>query len=140
MAIKINFTGAQLTNFGANGSGVSIDDMVDNFGIVLTGAGAQELIDAGKTGVDFSFTLATGDATFLSQLDTVLSIEENLADFSITVGDAVLRLADGELKDLKVEDTAEGVVISGIAVIPEPTTATLSLLALAALAARRRRK
>ena len=44
------------------------------------------------------------------------------------------------IKNLKVEDTENGVVISGIAVIPEPTTATLSLLALAALAARRRRK
>ena len=136
----INFTGAQLTNFGANGSGVSIDDMVDNFGIVLTGAGAQQLIDAGKTGVDFSFTLATGDATFLSQLDTVLSIEENLADFSITVNDAILRQGDGELKNLQVTVEGDALVISGTAVIPEPTTATLSLLALAALAARRRRK
>ena len=136
----INFTGAQLTNFGANGSGVSIDDMVDNFGIVLTGAGAQELIAAGETGVAFSFTLATGDATFLSQLDTVLSIEENLADFSITVNDAILREGDGELKNLQVTVEGDALVISGTAIIPEPTTATLSLLALAALAARRRRK
>ena len=136
----INYTGTHLTNFGPNGSGVSIDDMVDNFGIVLTGAGAQQLIDAGETGVAFSFTLATGDATFLSELDTVLSIEENLADFSITVNDAILREGDGELKNLKVTVEGDALVISGTAIIPEPTTATLSLLALAALAARRRRK
>ena len=140
----INYTGTHLTNFGPNGSSVSIDDMVDNFGIVLTGAGAQELIDAGETGVTFSFTLAdyvgNGESDFESQLALVLNTKENLADFSITVGSAILREGDGELKNLKVEATENGVVISGIAVIPEPTTATLSLLALAALAARRRRK
>ena len=128
----------ELTNF--RNLTVSINDMVDSYGIVLTGSAAEQLIAAGDEGMAFSFTLATGSDLFEDQLAYVLNAKENLADFSITVGDAVLRLADGELKDLKVEDTAEGVVISGIAVIPEPTTATLSLLALAALAARRRRK
>ena len=137
-ASTINYNGAELTNF--RNLTVSINDMVDSYGIVLTGTAASDLIAAGDAGVEFSFTLATGSDLFEEQLAYVLNAEENLADFSITVGDAVLRLADGELKDLKVEDTAEGVVISGIAVIPEPTTATLSLLALAALAARRRRR
>ena len=114
--------------------------MIDSYGIVLGGSAAEELIAAGDAGVQFSFTLATGSALFEEQLAYVLGAEDNLADFSITVGDAVLRLGDGELKDLKVEDTENGVVISGTAIIPEPTTATLSLLALAALAARRRRK
>ena len=136
----INYTGTHLTNFGPNGSSVSINDMIDSFGIDLGGAGADTLIAAGDEGVDFSFTLATGETTFLSQLQIVLSTEENLAQFSITVGDAVLRLGDGELKNLQVTVDGEALVVSGTAIIPEPTTATLSLLALAALAARRRRK
>ena len=134
----INYKGAELTDF--RNLTVSINDMVDSYGIVLTGSAAEQLIAAGDEGFEFSFTLAKGSDLFEDQLAYVLNAEENLADFSITVGDAVLRRADGELKDLKVTDTADGVVISGTAIIPEPTTATLSLLALAALAARRRRK
>ena len=134
----IDYKGAELTNF--RNLTVSINDMVDSYGIDLTGSAAEQLIAAGDEGFEFSFTLAKGSDLFEEQLAYVLNAEENLADFSITVGDAVLRLADGELKDLKVTDTDAGVVISGTAIIPEPTTATLSLLALAALAARRRRK
>ena len=44
------------------------------------------------------------------------------------------------LSNVKVEKTDGKVVLTATASIPEPTTATLSLLALAALAARRRRK
>ena len=56
------------------------------------------------------------------------------------IGLCFYSFADGEIKNITVEDTENGVVVKGTAVIPEPTTATLSLLALAGLAARRRRK
>ncbi len=131
------YNGAGLTGYGI--SNVSAADMIQNFGVVMSGDAAAGLLQQWGAEVEFSFTLAQGSDQFEKEFAYVL--EQNLADFTITLGDvAELTVGADEIKDLKVEDTANGVVISGIAVIPEPTTATLSLLALAALAARRRRK
>jgi hypothetical protein len=52
--------------------------------------------------------------------------------------EVALKLKDGAA--LALSEDGKSDVLSGSMVIPEPTTATLSLLALAALAARRRRK
>ncbi len=131
------YNGADLTGYGI--SNVSAVDMIKEFGVVMSGAAATGLLQQWGSEVEFSFTLAKGEAAFEEHFAYVL--EQNLADFTITLGDAAeLSFADGEIKNITVEDTEEGVVVKGIAVIPEPTTATLSLLALAALAARRRRK
>ena len=133
----INYKGADLTGYGTNN--VSAADMIQNFGVVMSGADAAGLLQQWGSEVEFSFTLAQGSADFEKHFAYVL--EQNLADFTITLGDvAELSVGADEIKNLTVTDTENGVVISGIAVIPEPTTATLSLLALAALAARRRRK
>ena len=67
-------------------------------------------------------------------------LEKNLAEFTITLGEDALVDYALTVDNLKVVDDENGVHIIGTVTIPEPTTATLSLLALAALAARRRRK
>ncbi len=126
-----------LTGYGI--SNVSAADMIKEIGIVMSGADANGLLQQWGSEVEFAFTLAQGSELFEKEFAYVL--EQNLAEFTITLGEAAeLSFADGEIKDITVEDTENGVVVKGIAVIPEPTTATLSLLALAALAARRRRK
>ncbi len=131
------YNGADLTGYGI--SNVSAVDMIKEFGVVMSGAAATGLLQQWGSEVEFSFTLAKGEAAFEEHFAYVL--EQNKKEFTITLGDAAeLSFADGEIKNITVEDTEEGVVVKGIAVIPEPTTATLSLLALAALAARRRRK
>ena len=131
------YNGADLTGYGI--SNVSAVDMIKEFGVVMSGADAAGLLQQWGSEVEFSFTLAQGSADFEKHFAYVL--EQNKKEFTITLGEAAeLSFADGEIKNITVEDTEEGVVVKGIAVIPEPTTATLSLLALAALAARRRRK
>ena len=126
-----------LTGYGI--SNVSAADMIKEFGVVMSDADAAGLLQQWGSEVEFAFTLAQGSELFEKEFAYVL--EQNLAEFTITLGEAAeLSFADGEIKDITVEDTENGVVVKGIAVIPEPTTATLSLLALAALAARRRRR
>ncbi len=133
----IQFNGADLTGYGTNN--VSAADMIKEFGIVMSGAGAADLLKQWGSEVEFSFTLAKGSDLFEEHFAYVLDLNKD--EFTITLGDvAELSFADGEIKNITVEDTENGVVVKGIAVIPEPTTATLSLLALAALAARRRRR
>ena len=131
------YNGADLTGYGI--SNVSAVDMIKEFGVVMSDEDAAGLLRQWGSEVEFSFTLAKGSADFEKHFAYVL--EQNKEEFTITLGNvAELSFADGEIKNITVEDTEEGVVVKGIAVIPEPTTATLSLLALAALAARRRRK
>ena len=126
-----------LTGYGI--SNVSAADMIKEFGVVMSDAAATGLLQQWGSEVEFSFTLAKGEAAFEEHFAYVL--EQNKEEFTITLGEAAeLSFADGEIKDITVEDTENGVVVKGTAVIPEPTTATLSLLALAALAARRRRR
>ena len=88
----------------------------------LTGADWRELVSFGGA---FGDLLDAQGATYLSSADEVVAITGNpyvFYDYSVTDGIGSLVV------------TVQGVTI------PEPTTATLSLLALAALAARRRRK
>ena len=133
----INYNGADLTGYRTGT--ISAADMIQSFGVVMSGDDAAGLLQQWGSEVEFSFTLAKGSDLFEKEFAYVL--EQNLAEFTITLGDAAeLSFADGEIKDITVEDTENGVVVKGTAVIPEPTTATLSLLALAALAARRRRR
>ena len=77
-------------------------------------------------------------------LDTTLA-QEIAAAFTkdrltLQATDANGNLVDMIVWDAQMTNVNGTLTISGSASIPEPTTATLSLLALAALAARRRRK
>ena len=96
-------------------------------------------------GVDFGTTLSTTYGCNPSVLSTTNGTQK--VDFSF--GDKSITLASGEQCNFAVtfakhKGNGSFVGLSGATfsgqVIPEPTTATLSLLALAGLAARRRRK
>lgn len=92
---------------------------------------------------DFSVTVMSGLENLTDEND--LAFFKNLESANLDI--SIKGLVDGKLVDMNtygvefVYDQATGTAsIKGSASIPEPTTATLSLLALAALAARRRRK
>ena len=107
--------------------------------------------------IDQSITTTTGrtsgNATYKGaayNTDGSINDETKLGTATFTLPDSVMLTAGTEYKltiaDIAKNDNGQGtyVGIGNIAmsgqVIPEPTTATLSLLALAGLAARRRRK
>ncbi|MBR3944008.1 MAG: PEP-CTERM sorting domain-containing protein, partial [Akkermansia sp.] len=105
---------------------------------------AFELVLNDATGNDFS-SLVEFEYDVLKGLteDAALGYVESLNAGTIDV--TIKGLVDGELVALNAgalsfSNDGGTVSIKGSASIPEPTTATLSLLALAALAARRRRK
>lgn len=103
---------------------------------------------------NFLFTVSAGDTEIAK--DTNLYIEggsNNGKSLTITLTDSLTIAAkDSMTFSIMVEQGAEGnngrgsflglntVTFNGTMPVPEPTTATLSLLALAGLAARRRRK
>lgn len=108
-------------------------------------ATVDALLEAPYSQEVFSFVVFEG----LENLDnTSTSLIVSLAD---TFNKDMLTLhgidSEGFLQNLSINDaqmtynaTAGTLTVSGIISVPEPTTATLSLLALAGLAARRRRK
>ena len=91
-------------------------------------------------GTGLNLVISLSKETF-SALDNstfdIFSVQKGEVDFT----GAIITFTDGEL--IKTGTiTAEGgsITVTESYVVPEPCTATLSLLALAALAARRRRK
>ena len=94
-------------------------------------------------GIDFNLKLIDGGDGSSYDLETLLSnttftLAEQISTFSLTSAEFELLVSDATYtvvdNDLYLSGTAK------ISPIPEPTTATLSLLALCALASRRRRK
>ena len=125
----------------------SIDGVASSTGLVLGDNVTLTLIGNEPVEVK-SLTLGTG-------VDIVISLsEEDFAAldgkefeiFSVTEGEVDLSnvnftFTDGEeYKSGTISATGGSISVTNSHAIPEPTTATLSLLALAALAARRRRK
>ena len=93
-------------------------------GIVLgTGLNINVMVDDLQDIIGKDYDLFEGIAEFEQLLGSNLTFTDGID--TVTVG---------------IEETSEGFKIVASTPIPEPTTATLSLLALAALAARRRRK
>ena len=119
------------TNMNLNGGTLSFEDLSVQINLNLT-------TNAAELPSDYRIVLFSGvgglniDAEYFSTLNTAYVF----AASDIFAGDYIT--ADTAL----VYDSAASVVFlaQGEALVPEPTTATLSLLALAALAARRRRK
>ncbi len=119
------------TNMNLNGGTLSFEDLSVRINLNLT-------TNVAELPSDYRIVLFSGvgglniDAEYFSTLNTAYVF----AASDIFAGDYIT--ADTAL----VYDSAASVVFlaQGEAVIPEPTTATLSLLALAALAARRRRQ
>ena len=110
----VTFTeGATITL--ANGASMTISDAV--------------VITVNMSDEDYTALLG-GDAYELFKGDYTQDVLDNAKVTFVS--------ASGDLATARVDQTAGSVTIKQL--VPEPTTATLSLLALAALAARRRRK
>lgn len=138
-----------LTNISTFATTIS-DMKFDTF--IFAGSGAYQGLNTNR---DFVFTLTVGNDTYTTgnwtiEGNTTASPGNGLVNFNFSDG---LTLAAGEEVNVtfsvaKGESNAGCFLgLKGISAgsepataVPEPTTATLSLLALAALAARRRRK
>ena len=136
----LSFTeGADALTISASGAITALDGVM--FELIL-GESAAPLFEGGPdTTVDFSFTVLDGLANLTAGEDLVTAMQQA---FTVEQLQLLGANANGAVYDLIIQDatmeyTNGAVTISGKASIPEPTTATLSLLALAALAARRRR-
>lgn len=126
-----------------------------NLGVVLfSSTGVYQTSSAVWTG-DITFTATITDSTTASQLGTFAytltpGSGKESTPFEITLeGNSIdLTNVSSFNMELKLTETLQsgtfaglsGMGFKGTPVVPEPTTATLSLLALAGLAARRRRK
>ena len=109
--------------------GSSISD-VNSVGTVTTGTEYTLTL----TKIDTAVTITLGDASVTATLNNYSGTINNIALGGITGGGDRVPVLVSELKMSSVT------VNPSAPAVPEPTTATLSLLALAGLAARRRRK
>ena len=134
----ITLNSVNFDSFIFNGSGKKHedDDILRQARFTLTLADSSGNILLGSSDVTFtSSTIYDTDADTVITITSPMEVEAGKSvQFNLTVGRDNLTNA-GAFVGLK------GVTFNGeTAAIPEPTTATLSLLALAGLAARRRRK
>lgn len=168
--MNITITGGQVVNYGTLNGSISVEggilELLDgNVGAITMTAG--DIIVKGDSMAD-NLTLNGGSITFekgavltvsngvalngaqvFVNVDSLEDIENGAeitlfdnATGTLDFEDTVITFVDaaGEKTQAVVSGAATGGSVTVNAVIPEPTTATLSLLALAALAARRRRR
>ena len=119
--LTINVTKAAGTAITLSGDAAQLNFAANTIKLVF-----DELLSVANPSVQLTWELISG----IGENDTV-----NLNGLEILSGTDYVSLSN-----VKVEETDGKVVLTATASIPEPTTATLSLLALAALASRRRRK
>ncbi len=139
--------GSEIAGITATGGDILVEgdftmtgDMVLDGDVELIFGSADYTIDLGEYDVVFtgnsSIALTLGDADISEVVLFTGAKEDSYSGYKVALLDE-----EGKSKGTAVlEYNANGTVTLGTAAVPEPTTATLSLLALAALAARRRRK
>ncbi len=117
-----------LDTLPANGAVITLSedatftDLGSEITLTLVGSALEALVNGGA-----EFVLVAG-----------ANDDDTIAVDKVTINTTV---AGATIEDVKISTNADGSVsVKASASIPEPTTATLSLLALAALAGRRRRK
>ncbi len=168
--MNITITGGQVLNYGTLNGSISVEggilELLDgNVGAITMTAG--DIIVKSDSSVD-NITLNGGTITFedgavltvangvelngAKVFVSVDSLEDIVSGAEITLFDDATNTsvfnntrvtfvdANGEETQATVNGAATGGSITVNTVVPEPTTATLSLLALAALAGRRRRR
>lgn len=126
-----NGTALRFGPYIANNNTVALDGNLtkgDDNNLVSVTAGGTYTITLTKIGTDV--TLA---------VDGVTTGVGTLAD-TVTGNITDIALGGDTSTNYRINETVHSISMSKVTVIPEPTTATLSLLALAGLAARRRRK
>ena len=139
--------GSKIAGISATGGDILVEgDFTMTGDLMLDGdaelifADADYTIDLGKYDVVFtgnsSIALTLGDADISEVVLFTGAKEDTYSGYKV----ALLDEEGNSTGTAVLEYNEDGTVTLGAAAVPEPTTATLSLLALAALAARRRRK
>ncbi len=130
-AAILMYVGSQITSLDCDAYNIVFGQDTEGLDAMLAGE---------KLGQTFSVSLITGfdDAAALLAEDLCAAFDKDM--LTLQAVDAKGQLIDLLVHDAELSFNGGAIVLSGTASVPEPTTATLSLLALAALAARRRRK
>ncbi|MBQ2814380.1 MAG: PEP-CTERM sorting domain-containing protein [Akkermansia sp.] len=143
----VSEAGSEIAGISATGGDILVGgdftmtgDMMLDGDAELIFADADYTIALGEYDVEFSgnssIALTLGDADISEVVLFTGARKDTYTGFEVTLLDA-----EGNSTGTAVmQYNANGDVTLGTAAVPEPTTATLSLLALAALAARRRRR
>ena len=139
--------GSAIAGINATGGDIQVDGDFSMTGDLVLGGDAELIfadadytIDLGEYDVEFSgnssIALTLADADIANVVLFTGAKEDRYSGYEVTLLDA-----EGNSTGTAVmKYNANGDVTLGTAAVPEPTTATLSLLALAALATRRRRR
>ena len=128
------------TMSGDDGDSVSTIDWNN-----VTSAALTMALETSASGTAWSLTVLNSDGTYTSKTASGSGIRfSNMGDITnIAIDTAVVTQAyafDGFIKGDAAYTLNKAAIEAASTSVPEPTTATLSLLALAGLAARRRRK
>lgn len=139
--------GGQMTMYRGSYEGITLEEGVLNInGTITTGAltldggqlnfGAGAVLDLNGENLILSDNVSiTVSVASLDEIATHYSLFKNVGAESTEMEDIAITFTDGE-----ATKTVMASYNNGSLTIPEPTTATLSLLALAGLAVRRRRR
>ncbi len=138
--------GSEIAGISATGGDILVEgDFTMTGDLMLDGdaelifADADYTIDLGEYDVEFtgnsSIALTLGDADISEVVLFTGAKEDTYSGYKV----ALLDEEGNSTGTAVLEYNEDGTVTLGAAAVPEPTTATLSLLALAALAARRRK-
>ena len=139
--------GSAIAGINATGGDIQVDGEFSMTGDLVLGGDAELIfadadytIDLGEYDVEFSgnssIALTLADADIANVVLFTGAKEDRYSGYEVTLLDA----EGNSTGTVKLKYNEDGTVTLGTAAVPEPTTATLSLLALAALATRRRRR